>query len=252
MWTETGVSPGTACARRSPLLFFIAPRCYPASLVLQAGLQRGKRLKQALINMLTMQHRMNTRVHENWAEQHFEWYRATWIECGELLDHYGYKWWKKQTPDMEQVRLEVIDIWHFGMSALLAKGGGIEQVAEEISAEFAAHSPAGLGVREATERLALHALQTRSFSPGRFWDLMLAAGLDFDALYTAYVGKNVLNFFRQDNGYREGSYVKNWDGREDNEHLADLVAGLDRKAADFSDQVYRALESRYREMVCEA
>ena len=62
------------------------------------------------MNMLQMQHRMNSRVHDDWINQSFEWYRATWIECGELMDHVGYKWWKKQTPDMEQVRLEVVDI----------------------------------------------------------------------------------------------------------------------------------------------
>ena len=209
-------------------------------------------MKQALVNMLTMQHNMNTRVHENWVEQNFEWYRAAWIECGELIEHYGYKWWKKQEPDMEQVRLEVIDIWHFGLSALFEDGKGIEQIATEIGAELAAHSPTGQGVREATEELALHALQTRGFSPARFWDLMLASGLDFDSLYTAYVGKNVLNFFRQDNGYKEGTYVKNWAGREDNEHLVELVAPLDKNAEDFSQQVYQALQNRYREEVLQA
>ena len=209
-------------------------------------------MKQALVNMLTMQHNMNTRVHENWVEQNFEWYRAAWIECGELIEHYGYKWWKKQQPDMEQVRLEVIDIWHFGLSALFRDGKGIEQIATEIDAELAAHSPTGQGVREATEELALHALQTRGFSPARFWDLMLASGLDFDSLYTAYVGKNVLNFFRQDNGYKEGTYVKNWAGREDNEHLVELVAKLDKNAEDFSQQVYQALQNRYREEVLQA
>ena len=209
-------------------------------------------MKQALVNMLTMQHNMNTRVHENWVEQNFEWYRAAWIECGELIEHYGYKWWKKQQPDMEQVRLEVIDIWHFGLSALFRDGKGIEQIATEIDAELAAHSPTGQGVREATEELALHALQTRGFSPARFWDLMLASGLDFDSLYTAYVGKNVLNFFRQDNGYKEGTYVKNWGGREDNEHLVELVAALDKNAEDFSQQVYEALQNRYREEVLQA
>ena len=209
-------------------------------------------MKQALVNMLTMQHNMNTRVHENWVEQNFEWYRAAWIECGELIEHYGYKWWKKQEPDMEQVRLEVIDIWHFGLSALFRDGKGIEQIATEIDAELAAHSPTGQGVREATEELALHALQTRGFSPTRFWDLMLASGLDFDSLYTAYVGKNVLNFFRQDNGYKEGTYVKNWAGREDNEHLVELVAPLDKNAEDFSQQVYQALQNRYREQVLQA
>jgi hypothetical protein len=209
-------------------------------------------LKQALVNMLTMQHNMNTRVHENWVEQNFEWYRAAWIECGELIEHYGYKWWKKQEPDMEQVRLEVIDIWHFGLSALFRDGKGIEQIATEIDAELATHSPTGQGVREATEELALHALQTRGFSPARFWDLMLASGLDFDSLYTAYVGKNVLNFFRQDNGYKEGTYVKDWGGREDNEHLVELVAPLDKNAENFSQQVYQALQNRYREEVLQA
>jgi dimeric dUTPase (all-alpha-NTP-PPase superfamily) len=206
-------------------------------------------LKQALVNMLTMQHRMNTRVHENWVDQNFEWYRATWIECGELIEHYGYKWWKKQSPDIDQVRLEVIDIWHFGMSALFAGGRSIEEIADEIADELEGHTPTGLGVREATEKLAHHSLETRSFSPAHFWDLMVAVGLDFDALYTAYVGKNVLNFFRQDNGYKEGTYLKNWGGREDNEHLSELVEQLDRDAQDFSEQVYRALERRYGEIV---
>ena len=209
-------------------------------------------MKQALVNMLTMQHNMNTRVHEKWVEQDFEWYRAAWIECGELIEHYGYKWWKKQEPDLEQVRLEVIDIWHFGLSALFQDGKDIEQIATEIDTELASHQGAGSGVREATEALALHCLQTRGFSPSLFWDLMLASGLDFDGLYSAYVGKNVLNFFRQDHGYKEGTYSKNWAGREDNEHLVELVAALDKDADDFADQVYLALENRYRELVLQA
>ncbi len=199
--------------------------------------------------MLTMQDRMNRRVHEDWQAQHFEWYRAIWIECGELIEHYGYKWWKKQHADMEQVRLEVIDIWHFGLSALFVDGKDIEQIATEVADELSGHVVAESGVREATEALALYSLQTRGFSPSRFWDLMLAAGLEFDSLYTAYVGKNVLNFFRQDNGYKAGTYTKTWAGREDNEHLVELVAPLDKGATDFADQVYRALQDRYRDLV---
>ena len=209
-------------------------------------------MKQALVNMLTMQDRMNARVHENWVEQNFEWYRAAWIECGELIEHYGYKWWKKQEADIEQVRLEIIDIWHFGLSALFRDGKSIEQIAIEIADELSDFEAVGLDVLEATEALALHSLQTKRFSPTCFWELMLAAGLDFDTLYSAYVGKNVLNFFRQDNGYKAGSYVKNWAGREDNEHLVELVASLDKNADDFADRVYLALEDRYRALVLEA
>jgi dimeric dUTPase (all-alpha-NTP-PPase superfamily) len=197
--------------------------------------------------MLTMQDRMNTRVHENWVEQHFEWYRAAWIECGELIDHFGFKWWKKQEPDMEQVRLEAVDIWHFGMSALFVEDKDIEHIAQEMTVELEAHKPTGLGVREATEALALHCLQTKSFSPSLFWDLLLASGLSFDELYRSYVGKNVLNFFRQDHGYKEGTYIKNWNGKEDNEHLVELLATLDVDDSQFADHVYWALEKRYRE-----
>ncbi|MCB1679955.1 MAG: dUTP diphosphatase [Halioglobus sp.] len=206
-------------------------------------------MQQALVNMLTMQHNMNSRVHPDWLEQEFAWYRAVWIECAELIDHYGYKWWKQHTPDMEQVRLEVIDIWHFGLSALFRDGRDIAQIAAQIERELADFAPAGLGVREATEELAADTLRTRQFCVTRFWELMHAVDLDFDRLYGAYIGKNVLNFFRQDNGYQDGSYVKNWAGREDNEHLIDLVAALDRGAADFAQQVYRSLDARYRELV---
>ncbi|QFU77852.1 dUTP diphosphatase [Halioglobus maricola] len=198
--------------------------------------------------MLTMQDNMNTRVHPQWIEQHFEWYRAAWIECGELIDHYGFKWWKKQQPDLEQVRLEAIDIWHFGMSALFAEDKSIETLAAEIEADIRGHQPSGDGVREATEALALNCLETKGFSVGLFWDLMLASGLDFDGLYAAYVGKNVLNFFRQDHGYKDGSYIKNWSGKEDNEHLVEIVDSLDKGAEDFAKQVYSALEKRYREL----
>ena len=197
--------------------------------------------------MLDMQHRMNTRVHENWIAQHFEWYRAVWIECGELIEHYGYKWWKKQEPDMAQAQLEVIDIWHFGMSALFTEDGSQETVADNILGQLNDYQPSGAGMREATEALALHSLETHSFSAARFWDLMAAAELDFEALYRAYVGKNVLNFFRQDHGYKEGSYVKSWAGREDNEHLVELVANLDSEDPQFADCLYTALEQRYTE-----
>lgn len=202
-------------------------------------------MEQALRTMLNMQDRMNTRVHPDWIGQQFAWYRALWIECAELIEHYGYKWWKKQSPDLEQVQLEVIDIWHFGLSALFARGDSIDTMAANIAAEVGDFEPEGLGVREATEALALHALQSKGFSPSRFWELMLASGLDFERLYSAYVGKNVLNFFRQDHGYQEGSYQKLWQGREDNEHLVEVLAALDSNAPDFADSVYVALQARY-------
>lgn len=200
-------------------------------------------MKTQLANMLAMQHRMNQRVHPDWIGQDFAWYRALWLECGELVDHYGYKWWKKQEPDLEQVRLEVVDIWHFGMSMLL-DGRAHDVIADELLAALPADLPA-LSVLDAAEALACRALAARRFDVASFFGLLQAAGMDFDDLYEAYVGKNVLNFFRQDHGYQDGSYRKRWSGREDNEHLLEVMAGLEMSAADYAEQLYRALAVRY-------
>ena len=211
--------------------------------------------QEAILNMLHMQHRMNSRVHEDWINQHFEWYRATWIECGELMDHVGYKWWKKQTPEMEQVRLEVVDIWHFGLSALFEPDTDLEVLASEIADDFRVaasadsdEQSASQRIHAATEALAQHALQTKEFSVPLFHALMQACDLSADALYRHYVGKNVLNFFRQDHGYQDGTYIKEWQGREDNEHLSEVLESLDATAAGFPEAVYEALASRYADV----
>lgn len=39
-----------------------------------------------LVVMLEMQNAMNTKVHEQWSNQGFEWYRAIWVECAEMLN----------------------------------------------------------------------------------------------------------------------------------------------------------------------
>lgn len=202
-------------------------------------------MRQALETMLSMQDSMNTRVHEDWINQQFAWYRAIWIECGELMDHVGYKWWKKQDPDLEQVRLEVIDIWHFGLSALFRPGGDIAVVAEQVEQDLYHAEPDTQDIRVATEALAEYSLRTKGFSVPLFAQLMVAAELSFDELYRRYVGKNVLNFFRQDHGYKEGTYQKHWQGREDNEHLVDILNALDSEEQGFPDRVYAALSDRY-------
>ena len=191
---------------------------------------------------------MNTKVHPQWSKQNFEWYRAVWIECAELMDHQGYKWWKKQDPDLEQVQLEVIDIWHFGMSALFANYDSATDIADAILSAWSTIENQQLSVHQATEELAAWCLMHKSFSASHFWQLLVAVELDFDQLFVAYVGKNVLNFFRQDNGYKDGSYIKLWDGKEDNLHLVELTAELDTEADSFREDLYNALSDRYQQL----
>ena len=195
--------------------------------------------------MLELQDSMNTKVTANWREQGYEWYRAIWVECAELMDHYGWKWWKKQTPDTEQVALELIDIWHFGLSILLQSGETQDAIVARVQNELS------ITTEQADFRLDLEAfagatLADRQFHIDLFGRLMAGVDMSFDQLYRGYVGKNVLNFFRQDNGYKDGSYRKHWhDGREDNEHLVDVLQSLDAAKLSFKDELYEALKARY-------
>ena len=203
-----------------------------------------------LQNMAVLQDRHNREVHPEWRTQGYAYYRAVWIECAELLDHFGWKWWKRQDANLEQVRLEVVDIWHFGLSDLLRAGAVDEALAERMrarSAPCAGGSPGERGgdLRAAVEALALSTLGRRAFDVDAFVDLMNIVPMSLDELHDAYIGKNVLNSFRQAHGYRDGSYVKTWGGREDNEHLSELAAKLDASLPSYPEDLKAALEARY-------
>jgi len=201
-------------------------------------------MKQKLLAMLALQDAMNSKVNPDWRNAGYAWYRAIWTECAEMLDHYGWKWWKHQEPDMAQVRLELVDIWHFALSDLILQHGDMETAAER-ALQGLADPAGGDDFREAIERMAMDTIAAKSAHVERFASLLRLADLAFDDLYKTYVGKNVLNFFRQDHGYKEGTYAKVWDGREDNEHLAEILIELDADADGFQDRVYARLAAAY-------
>jgi len=125
--------------------------------------------------MLELQDSMNTKVNADWQTQGFEWYRAIWVECAELLDHYGWKWWKKQSPDTEQVALELIDIWHFGLSILLQSGTKPELIVAQVQSQLVIETNEK-DFRLDLEKFVAATLGDRQFHIGLFGRLM--AGID--------------------------------------------------------------------------
>ena len=201
-------------------------------------------MKEKLLVMLDMQDAMNSRVNPDWRYANNAWYRAIWTECAEMLDHYGWKWWKHQQPDLDQVRLELVDIFHFAMSDYLLGQADNNDVADRIISELA-DPRSEADIRVAIEVMAQSTIANHSMHFSDFANVMNLIDMDFDHLYRMYVGKNVLNFFRQDHGYKDGSYIKIWQGKEDNEHLAELLEELDSEACGFKDAVYAGLQMRY-------
>jgi dimeric dUTPase (all-alpha-NTP-PPase superfamily) len=201
-------------------------------------------MQQQLLTMLQMQDDMNTKVHPQWREQGFAWHRAIWVELAEMLDHYGWKWWKHQEPDLEQVHLELIDIFHFGLSARLVAGEAVESIAQSIEMELQQPNIAST-FAETIEIMVSNTLASKNFDAKTFAGLMQQTELSFDELFRHYVGKNVLNFFRQDHGYKTGEYIKIWNGEEDNEVLMKVLKSADANASDYKEQVYQGLKAAY-------
>lgn len=190
--------------------------------------------------MASMQIQHNEHVHSDWRTQGYPYYRAIWVECAELLDHYGWKWWKHQESDLDQAQLEIVDIWHFALSDLLRARVSLDVIADELAAKGAQ-----LPFAEAVEQIASSTLANQGVTMSHFRDLMASLPMTESELFDLYVGKNVLNNFRQSNGYKDGSYRKLWNGREDNDHLIEALAGLDCAPDSVPEHLFAELTRRY-------
>lgn len=217
-------------------------------------------LKEQLRTMLEMQASMNARINPKWLEAGYPFLLAAVIEGAEAIEHRGWKWWKKQHANVEQLQMELVDIWHFALSAEIARNGGsIDQAADLMFGEYLVSSD-GIadqimfdGVSYVLDKIdSLRRLElmiglavSRRFSIALFGAVLADWNMSWEELYRQYVGKNTLNFFRQDHGYKEGTYEKTWNGREDNEHLVEVMNAEDDSAPDFRTRIYNALSSRY-------
>lgn len=213
---------------------------------------------QQTTTMLSMQAAMNAKVDPNWVTARYPYMRAVVIEAAEAIEHHGWKWWKKQDKDLAQLQMELIDIWHFLLSEILLNEQGSETAAQpKLTAQLSAIDLSGIiefdGKQYALSSLdLLNQLEllialsaARKIELSVFAAIMENCELNWTELYCQYVGKNVLNFFRQDHGYQEGTYQKMWNGREDNEILVDVMSELDPNDLEYKDKLYGALRAHY-------
>lgn len=208
--------------------------------------------------MLALQANVNAKVDPNWITARYPYLRAVAIEGAEAIEHHGWKWWKKQDKDLSQLQMELVDIWHFILSEILLRNDDNQLTPLEylLSALSDANSLQVIELDNTAYKLNETDLVTklelliaisiaRRIDLGLFESIMRDCELTWTDLFCQYVGKNVLNMFRQDNGYKEGTYRKMWEGREDNEHLVEILESLDPDLPSFKDEIYSALTNTY-------
>lgn len=212
--------------------------------------------------ILMLQSAANDIAKPDWLDNPPPYLRAASAEAFELWsDHLGYKWWKAQKVDIAQAQMEIIDILHFVASEELVSDsdGGkvqIEKTAQRILPLLnLAPDDAPNDDIESMIMLAEHLsgkFAFREIEYTVFTQLYLSLGMDATSIYQMYVGKNALNNFRAANGYKDGTYIKEWFGKEDNETLFSVLDDFDATAEDYYSNVYGALTEAYSRVLANA
>lgn len=214
-----------------------------------------ERIRQQLNEMLIMQNDVNIKLigKVDWRSENVPFYRAIWTEASELLDHIGWKWWKKQDTDLKQAQMEIVDIWHFGLSDILQKFDLDDQKIDVMAKNINGITTTSIvkTIKEKDELLAdieifvKNTIENRAFNVYEFLELAAGLNLDVHDIYRLYVGKAVLNKFRQDFGYKDGTYIKIWNGREDNEHLREILDVMPENTDNTHEYIFSKLTEAY-------
>lgn len=191
------------------------------------------------------------------------WLRCIYMESAEMIDSFGWKHWKSiaQPTDYANLQIEIVDVWHFVMSLVLEftyKNGAenLEELAERIfktpeyqklnSELTLAFGDDDLLMKKIENVMRLSLIPVSPEMIGaiieEFFELAHLGALNSTQLYRLYVGKNILNQFRQDHGYKEGSYIKIWNGLEDN---AVMKSAWEKNPDMTPEELYQALEEAY-------
>jgi len=163
-----------------------------------------------IIDLLLKQDRLNTITIPKWKTKGLNFRRAIRQECAEAIDSTDWKWWKKGEVDEENLKIEAIDILHFALSVFIMEDSSLNSVGLEelLSGEkyvgvndLQKHIEVVIkdSFKESASILLLDALQLCSM-----------VGFTEKTLFQKYSTKYLLNVFRQQNGYKDGTYIKEW------------------------------------------
>jgi len=202
---------------------------------------------EMLEKMFEKQNQLNIHTNgEQWKNMNIPWYRAIWIECAEMLDYTPWKWWKYGELKLDDIKVELVDIWHFGMSNIMSYFQTAEElddcikIIEEIYKELVIEN---CTIQEAIEKLSSKALTHQKFGVKEFINLCKVVNMNLEELYKLYMGKNILNGLRQDLGYKTGEYIKIWNGKEDNYYMTEFLKELEVDKVE--TELYNKLKETY-------
>jgi len=182
-----------------------------------------------------------------------DWDTAMILEIAEAVDSSNWKHWKDinaNIVDIDNYEIEIVDTWHFLMSRLIMSEYFLKtDMVIDIANEFKDYVPMSenvflnfnrnkyismleefsiIFINNVIKNRINNSHDTMKDMVKSFINLMgMVPNFDLTKMYRLYISKNALNVFRQDNGYKEGNYIKIWNGEEDNVWLCKYVDNND-------------------------
>ena len=159
------------------------------------------------------------------------WYRGIYMEVAEAIDSFNWKHWKNidDEPDWDNIRVELVDIWHFIMSESIRindQSYANKYLDMKVKGDyetniliFSLEKMLKLSVTSSIDKEINNIREITDL----FFIIISHLGIDVEDLYKRYVVKNQLNTFRQKNRYKDGSYKKVWGNVEDNVIAFDIM-----------------------------
>ena len=210
--------------------------------------------------MFSLQNELNNQTNgEIWVDgitkegRQISWYRCIYMEVAEAIDSFNWKHWKNinAEPDWANIKVELVDIWHFIMSEAIRVGK--QDYASQYEQNSISSSLEPEAILQTLEEILGVSVQAKIGSDDDtvkavidlFFTALSQIGMDIAELYNRYVVKNQLNTFRQQNGYKDGSYIKIWGAHEDNVVAFNI---MDESPGISPRELYQRLESVYAKL----
>jgi len=207
-------------------------------------------MKKLIEECIKLQDQLNKQLDENWKEKRdpMDWLVAFYQELAELVDTLHWKWWKdysNQTLDEENIKIEIVDLFHFALSFIIQNEKDPVKFVHDMLSVYEDITIEAKGeIDDLDKARVIWRMQQENYHPLLIiLVLMKLFNMPEQDLIKLYILKNALNKLRYDIGYG-GEYKKIWNGIEDNKYLFKL---LDENIASFDD-AYEKLKSIYNEI----
>jgi dimeric dUTPase (all-alpha-NTP-PPase superfamily) len=206
--------------------------------------------------LFQLQDELNTSINSEWKTMDYNWHLYIQTEAVEGIQSFSFKHWKKGEDNFLNAEMELTDIIFFTISLCI-----VEEIPSDIFLDYFIK-----GMRSNYyPKSKYHCISTfqsimLSSLTNNILELIKNLGrlahilnMSLDNIYCKYIAKKVLNTFRQDHGYKEGTYIKEWKSLNDPSGLVEdnvylelfMQDALNEEPEDIYTYLYDKLKIEY-------